>query len=227
MIAIVLGSGMNNLIDFVEVEKSISYQSISEFDIVPLEGHDRIIYEAKLNGKSLIILSGKLHLYEGYTYQQSIVPLEYVNTHYSIDQWIVTSASGALSESIIVGEWQKVSDIISLEKINGLSIRTNRITFPKIELATYAYQRGPSLGTVAEYKMLNQFGADLVGMSMAPERIYLNSINAQTTLYSLPVCTYHPVTYRIKEPSHKEVMQIADTAVSGLVTILSSLISTP
>ena len=128
MIAIVLGSGMNSLIDFVTLNKSISYDSFIDFEITTLEGHDHIIYEAKINGTPLIILSGKLHLYEGYSYEQSVAPLKYVSEKYQITNWIITSASGALSSKAKVGVWQSISSTITLENIPRLSSSTKCIS---------------------------------------------------------------------------------------------------
>lgn len=223
MIAIVLGSGLNSLAELLEVENTIVYQSILDFKIYPLEGHDHKIYEAQLNGNKIIILSGKLHMYEGYDYRQSTSLLQYVHENYTIEQWLITSASGALSKHIKVGKWQQVSDIITLENIKGLHFSILNRTHTKTMGATYAYQKGPSLGTVSEYKILSKFGGDLVGMSMLPEQIFLDSINANYKLYSIPVCTYHPITYYVQEPKHTEVMAIAEAAVPELVRIVSSL----
>ena len=81
------------------------------------------------------------------------------------------------------------------------------------------------MGTVAEYKMLSHFGADLVGMSLLPESIFLKSINAKYQLYSLPVCSYANLDYSITEPTHKQVIQIADQGVLGLLQLLKEKIN--
>jgi len=226
MIAIVLGSGMSRLVDFVTLDKFISYDSFVDFDIIKLEGHDRIVYEAKINDAPIIILSGKLHFYEGYSYEQCIAPLKYVSENYQITNWIITSASGALSSKAKVGVWQKISSTITLENISGLSSSIQCISPKETEGLIYAYQKGPALGTVAEYKMLFQFGADLVGMSMLPESMYLKSMDTIPLLYSLPVCSYYPISYNISEPSHEQVIEVANQAISKLVTILGSLTAT-
>ena len=226
MIAIVLGSGMSNLLDLVTVDKFFSYDNFIDFDITPLEGHDRIVYEAKINDTPIIILSGKFHLYEGYSYEQSITPLKYVSENYQITNWIITSASGALSSKAKVGIWQNISSTITLENVSGLSSTIKCVSPKEKEGLIYAYQKGPALGTVAEYKMLFQFGADLVGMSMLPELIYLKSKDVNPLLYSLPVCSYYPISYNISEPSHEQVIEVANQAISKLVTILASLTTT-
>ena len=220
MIAIVLGSGLNTLIDYVSIKRSIPYDSFIDFEIQPLVGHDRIIYEAHLEDQPIIILSGKLHLYEGYTYNQSVAPLRYALDRFQISHWIVTSACGSFNTNCKVGIWQKVSSIISLENIPGLWQKNNILNANIINGKTYAYQKGPSLGTVAEYKMLSSLGADLVGMSMLPESIYLNSMKRTHDLYSLPVCSYASLGYDIVEPSHKQVVEVANKGVFDLIGIL-------
>ena len=167
-----------------------------------------------------------MHLYEGYSYEQSVAPLKYVSEKYQITNWIITSASGALSSKAKVGVWQSISSTITLENIPRLSSFTKCISHKETEGLIYAYQRGPALGTVSEYKMLLQFGADLVGMSMLPESTYLNSIGVKPLLYSLPVCNYYPIDYNIFEPSHEQVIDETKQAIPKLVTILDSLTTT-
>lgn len=225
MIAIILGSGLNNLLDYVSIKRLIPYDDFIDFEIQPLDGHDRIIYEANLEGQSIIILSGKLHLYEGYTYHQSVAPLRYALDQFQITHWIVTSACGSFNNNCKVGIWQKVSNIISLESIPGIWKENKILDTNIINGKTYAYQKGPSLGTVAEYKMLSSFGADLVGMSMLPESIYLSSMKTKYDLYSLPVCSYAPLGYDIIEPSHKQVVEIANKGVLGIIDILKAKIN--
>lgn len=225
MVAIILGSGLSSLIDFVEIDRSIAYDTFVDFDIFPIAGHDRILCEARLCGEDIIILSGKLHLYEGYSYEKSIAPLMYVANNYEISQWIITSASGGLTPKVRVGQWQKISSIVTLEQISGLSSSLTIIPTSHENEIVYAYQKGPALGTVAEYNMLAKCGADVVGMSMLPESIYLSSISANVMLYTLPVCSYDPIHYGISEPSHDEVVAIAKEAVSDLVAILESIIT--
>lgn len=224
MLAIVLGSGMSRLLEFVDIENTIPYNDFLPFSTLKLEGHEHILYEAKINNISAIILSGKLHLYEGYTYTESVAPLKYVSDNYKITQWLITSASGGLNSKSKIGDWQKISDIITIDYLkSSIHLNNNKNTEQSYGL-TYAYQKGPSLGTIAEYKNLALLGADLVGMSMLPESIFLKNSNQKKTLYSLPVCNYHPIDYRSLEPSHTEVMEIADQSIKKLHSIISNTI---
>lgn len=219
MIALILGSGLSKSVDHFEIQRELPYNQLFHIPYDVLDGHERMLYEVKHGKQNLVILSGKLHAYEGYDYDELIAPLEYVDKHYNIDQWIVTSASGGLSKEVKVGEWHEIKDIITLDSLNGLTgIK------PKVNRSqqgfNYAFQKGPSLGTVAEYKMLSILNADMVGMSMLPEAIYLESINANYSMYSLPVCTYDPISYSITEPDHQEVIAVADRSITKLLSII-------
>ena len=225
MVALVLGSGLKNLVNHLSVKRSMSYSEFLDFKIKTLEGHDRILYEASLGDKTFLILSGKLHLYEGLSYEQCIAPLRSVAEKYDVTNWIITSASGAFNKNTVVGQWQKISSLLTLENISGLRSNKHFKASKNPNGKTYAFQKGPSLGTVAEYKMLSNFGADLVGMSLLPESIFLKSINAQYTLYSLPVCSYSALNYNITEPTHRQVIQIADQGVLDLLKILKEKVN--
>lgn len=217
-----LGSGFNGLVDHVEISHKVEYSSFLDFDILALEGHERVLYEAKLDNVEILILSGKLHAYEGYNYNQIISPIEYVDKNYNVDQWIITSASGGLSSRAVVGEWHQISNLISLDTINR--VQSNKsYALDQCAGCTYAFQTGPSLGTVAEYKILSKLQADMVGMSMLPESTYLKGKRKSINLYTLPVCTYYPIENNITEPSHSEVIVIANRSVIKLLSILRNL----
>lgn len=220
MIAIVLGSGFTRLVDHFAIKRKISFDTFVDFKIYDLEGHERIIYEAIFKNIACIIVSGKLHSYEGYNYLECTSPFQFICEKYQITDWIITSASGALNQNCAIGKWQKISSILSLDslkKVNTCERDKNIITNNS---KTYAFQKGPSLGTVAEYVMLSRYKADLVGMSMLPEAIFLNSINANYYLYSLPVCSYASLDYTITEPKHTQVLEIANKGILDLLDII-------
>jgi len=215
-----LGSGLGELINHLSIKRSVSFNDFVDFKIKSLDGHERAIHEASIEDQSLIIISGKLHLYEGYTYSQCIAPLRHVAENYTITKWIITSASGSLNDDSKVGQWQKISSLLTLENIPQLS-SSYSVKIPCTSNGKiYAFQKGPSLGTVAEYRMLRKFGADIIGMSMLPESIFLTSLNSNIELYSLPVCSYSSLDYNIVEPTHEEVISVAKKGVLNLLEIL-------
>lgn len=90
-------------------------------------------------------------------------------------------------------------------------------------LGTYGFQQGPQLGTAAEYKMLYNMGATLVGMSTAQECLYLNQQNISNLAFSVPVCQYHPFI-NLLEPSHEQVLEASSLAIPELLNIIKPLL---
>lgn len=72
MIAIVLGSGFGLVKSYFDIIEQITSDDILDIRYTSLEGHDRVLYKAKLDNVECIILSGKLHANEGYTYSELV-----------------------------------------------------------------------------------------------------------------------------------------------------------
>ncbi len=226
MHAILLGSGLSSFIKFFEVSKVVSYSKVVNFGFSPLEGHERKIYLVKHDDIDFIIMSGKLHYYEGFNIDQISAPIRWVIDNYDIHSFTITSASGGLSSSIDIGQWADINSIVYLPQLTKIFINHDRNCemYSTLNQKTYAFHQGPSLGTGAEYKMLENLGADLVGMSMLPEVKYLVTQSVKLRLLSLPVCNYYPFE-NIKEPSHKEVIELADASTISLRDLFCKMLN--
>src|SRR5438034_7211156 len=69
-VGIVLGSGLGNFSDEVEVEKEISYDQVPHFPVSTVEGHKGKLIFGNLSGKKVICMAGRFHFYEGYDAEQ-------------------------------------------------------------------------------------------------------------------------------------------------------------
>jgi purine-nucleoside phosphorylase len=192
-----------------------------------LDGHARQFIWCKFENEDFVVISGKFHFYEGHSFQNIISPLKFAVDILGVDDIIVTSASGGLSNRIKTGEWTYLKQVICVPEVKmdmaGHADRVIRkgektLSFDDIQDAVYAYHQGPSLGSVAEYKMLNGLDADLVGMSMFPEYCYLKSIDIRSHFLSLPVCNYFPFK-NVEEPSFEEVLEISSASVPVLADL--------
>ena len=74
-IGIVLGTGLNKLLDSVDVKVSVSYADIPHFPISTVEFHKGNLIYGYIHGKAVIIMQGRFHFYEGYTMQQIVYPV--------------------------------------------------------------------------------------------------------------------------------------------------------
>ena len=236
MRAIVLGSGLNHFSDYFEIIKSISFESVLDVTFETLEGHERKFIWCRHETEVFVIISGKFHYYEGHAFKDLIAPLKYAINELGVNEIMVTSASGGLSNRIEVGEWTYINQIICLPEIDmnvrgAMNIKDTSVEkengdtfFDSLQNGVYTYHQGPSLGSLAEYKMLNLLGADLVGMSMLPEFCYLKSTDIQAHFLSIPVCNYFPFE-NVEEPSFEDVLKISSIAVPVLAEIFISYIT--
>lgn len=236
MRAIVLGSGLNGFSDYFEIFKSIPYETVLDVPFEILEGHERKFIFCRHESEEFVVISGKFHYYEAHDFNDLIAPLQYAISEFGVNDILVTSASGGLSKEVEIGEWTYINHIICIPEVDmnvrdaiksvesAAEIENRKSFFSSFQKGTYAYHQGPSLGSLAEYKMLNLLGADLVGMSMFPEFCYLRSINIKAHFLSIPVCNYYPFK-NLEEPSFDEVLKISSGSVPILADIFKNYIS--
>ena len=74
-VGIVLGSGLGNFTDEIEVEKEIDYADIPNFPLSTVEGHKGKLVFGKLSNKTVVAMAGRFHFYEGYSAQEIVFPI--------------------------------------------------------------------------------------------------------------------------------------------------------
>ncbi len=236
MRAIVLGSGLNKFSEHFQITKSLPFEGVLDVSYKYLDGHERKFIWCKFEGKTFLIISGKLHFYEGHHFEELVAPLRYAIEKIGVTELMITSASGGLGEKVENGRWTYLDQVVSIPAVNlGLKenfiggsavskTRTDYECFQILPNVKYGYHQGPSLGTNAEYKMLDHLGIDLVGMSMYPEYCYLKSVGIESHFLSLPVCNYYPFESTV-EPSFEEVLEYSSMAIPKLVDIFKQYLA--
>ena len=74
-IGIILGTGLGQLIDEIEIIKEVSYNHIPNFPTATVEFHKGKLVYGILEGKKVVVMQGRFHLYEGYTLQDVTYPV--------------------------------------------------------------------------------------------------------------------------------------------------------
>ena len=195
-IAIVLGSGLGDFASRIENPIEIKYEDIPNFLVSTVESHAGKLIFGKAGGKKIICMSGRFHFYEGYDYEQLVIPIRLFKL-LGVKATILTNAAGAVNMDYKVGDIIIVSDHI---KLNGASpLRGKNIDFfgPRFfdvtdmytkklrELAlncaedsgltfregVYMFFTGPQFETPAEIRAARILGADAVGMSTVTEAL--------------------------------------------------------
>lgn len=193
-IALVLGSGLGGLADEIETEYEIDYRDIPDFPVSTAPGHKGRLLFGKLCGKNIAAMQGRVHLYEGYTPKQIVMPIRLLRA-LGAEILILTNACGGISKGLSRGDLMMIDDHISSFIHSPLTGPNDEKTGPRfpdmsevysnrmkrillnsalncgidLKRGVYIQLPGPAFETKAEIRMCAALGADAVGMSTAIE----------------------------------------------------------
>lgn len=246
-IGIILGTGLGQLIDHIEVEKTVSYNHIPNFPTATVEFHTGKLIYGTLAGKKVIVMQGRFHIYEGYSLTDVTYPVRVMH-ELGIKKLLVSNASGAINLDYKKGELMLIEDHINLQGGSPLAFKgvekmgerfvdmsapydkdmnailrevaqSNNI---KLHEGVYASVVGPQLETRAEYRYLKIIGADAVGMSTAPEVIVANHL--QLPVIAVSVLTDECDPDNLKPVNIPEIIEMAGKAEPVMITLFTELI---
>ena len=247
-VGIVLGSGLGNFIEEIEVEKEIDYKDIPNFPVSTVEGHTGKMIFGNLSGKKVVCMSGRFHYYEGYSAQEVVFPIRVLGL-LGIKILLLSNAAGGVNPAYKVGDIMIISDHIGIDMANpliGKNIDELGPRFPdmsepykkhlvkkaksiaedlniEVKEGVYFCVSGPTYETRSEYKMIHVLGGDAVGMSTVQECIAANHMG-------IPVFAASVITdIGLREDghiiTHEEVIRFAKEAEPKLAAIFKNLIS--
>lgn len=195
-IAIVLGSGLGSLTNFMENKLEIPYDEIPNFPRTTVPGHEGRLIFGELGGRDIVAMKGRFHYYEGWNMNEVVFPLRIFKL-LGIENLILTNAAGGINTQFKPGDLMLIKDHIGFladNPLRGTNLDELGPRFPDMsqiydrelmELSTecaiklqceirrgvYAYAKGPSFETPSEIRAFRVLGADAVGMSTVPEAI--------------------------------------------------------
>jgi len=194
--ALILGTGLGVMERAIDIRQSHPYAKIPGFPRSTVAGHAGRLLLGRLAGRDVIVMSGRFHLYEGYTAGEVTLPIR-VLSRLGVRTLLVSNAAGGLRKGFEPGGVMMITDHINLTGRNPL-VGPNRdelgprfpdMTEPyskrlaslareharaagiRLEEGVYVQVLGPSMETAAETRMLKALGADAVGMSTVMEVI--------------------------------------------------------
>ncbi len=209
-IGIILGSGLGTLGEKIENPQYVDYKDVPNFPVSTAPGHvGRFVFGA-LNGKNVMCMQGRIHLYEGYEVGSVVMPIR-VMKMMGVKTLIVTNAAGGINENFDVGDIMVISDHINFTGRNcligknddhfgvrfpdmsfGYSPELSKVAFNcakrlnmKLQKGVYIGCTGPSYETPAEIRAFRTMGADAVGMSTVQEVIAANHCGINVLGFSL------------------------------------------
>jgi len=248
-IGIILGTGLGQLINEINIVKEVSYNHIPNFPTATVEFHKGKLIYGELEGKSVVVMQGRFHLYEGYTLQDVTFPVR-IMEKLGIKTLLVSNAAGAINLDFKKGELMLIEDHINLQGssplafkgVENLGERFTDMSEPynlsinakfkeiaktkdiKLHKGVYASVVGPQLETKAEYRMLKIIGADAVGMSTVPEIIVANHLNLKVAAVSVLTDECDPEN--LKPVDIAEIITMAGKAEPNMITLFTELIKT-
>jgi len=253
-IGIVLGSGLGALASQVEDAVGVPYGAIPHFPTSTVRGHASRLVFGRLQGKSVVVMQGRFHYYEGYTMQEVTFPIR-VLRGLGISTLVVTNAAGGLNPRFRVGDLMLIRDVINLMGDNPLRGRHDERLGPRfpttrnlcsveatraaraaarqegipLRSGVYAGVSGPSYETAAEVRMLRALGADAVGMSTVPEVLVARHAGIANILGISCITNVEagrPVSARQAAPvTHESVLAVAARAEHRLTVLVKGIIS--
>ena len=209
-IGIILGSGLGNLSEKIANPEYVDYADIPNFPVSTAPGHVGRFVFGQLNGKNVMCMQGRIHLYEGYEVSSVVMPIR-VMKMMGVKTLIVTNAAGGINENFDVGDIMVISDHINFTGRNcligknddrfgvrfpdmsfGYSPELSKVAFNcakrlnmKLQKGIYIGCTGPSYETPAEIRAFRIMGADAVGMSTVQEVIAANHCGIEVLGFSL------------------------------------------
>jgi len=236
-IAIICGTGLGGLADLVDSKTEIAYEEIPSFPRSTVQGHAGKLILGRIHKKPVICMKGRFHLYEGYHMAQVTLPVQVMhllgvktlivtnaagglNSDYKVGDMMILKdhifMPGLAGQNPLVGpnderfgpRFPAMSELYTMhlrELARTAAKELNLTDF--IREGVYAMIGGPSFETIAECRMLQAIGADVVGMSTCPEAVVAAHCGMQVFGMSL-VTNQCVVDYNDnKAANHEEVLE--------------------
>lgn len=245
--AIVLGSGLGALKNEVEAIHTIDYKEIPNFPQTTVVGHGGKLIFGNLEGKKVLMMSGRFHYYEGHSMETVTFPLRVFHL-LGIKNLIVSNASGGVNPNFRVADIMLINDHINMmpehplrgknldefgprfvdmsEPYNKKMLETAKNIAEKenipVQEGVYVGLQGPTFETPAEYGMVRAIGGDAVGMSTVPEIIVAKHQGMDCFGISIITDIGGPeIAFSV---SHEEVLAAADKAMPNVIKIVKGLV---
>jgi purine-nucleoside phosphorylase len=246
-VGVILGSGLGNVVDAVDIETAIPYADIPGARASTVLGHQGRLILGHSRGTPVAMMQGRVHFYEGYEMQE-VMFLSRVLGRLGIKKLIVTNAAGGINTEFQSGDLMLISDHINLMGVNplrGPNVDDLGVRFPdmsdaysellrgiarevaaelgvKVQEGVYLALSGPTYETPAEIRAFRILGADAVGMSTAPEVIAMAHM-------SIPVLGISCITNMAagvfkQKLTHQEVMDTTQRVEKEFTSLVLALI---
>jgi len=240
---LILGSGLGVLAEQVRKPVSIPYCEIPHFRTSTAPSHTGRLVCGELGGRPVMVMQGRIHVYEGYTAEEAAYTVR-VAKLLGAHTLIATNAAGGVNLEYKAGDLVALNDFVKLSFPNPLIGKNIPEFGPRFPDMTYVFDRdylklikkiaveqgitlrdgvyfyatGPQYETPAEIRAFRILGADLVGMSTAPECIC--AVHAGMRILGISLVTNMAAGVLDKPLSETEVIEAGQAAAERFSRLL-------
>ena len=234
-VAVVLGSGLGAAAERLgDASMSMADAGFPSTNVV---GHAGTILAGTVGGARVLVLAGRVHLYEGH-HPNAVVHGVRTAARLGCRRLLLTNAAGGIRPGLSVGDLVAISDHLNLTGANPLigshdlpherfidvsnlyPLASTVAAAGGLETGVYAALPGPSYETPAEIRMLATLGADLVGMSTVLEALAAHALGVQVGGLSLVT---NAAAGLGGELSHEEVTQVGASRAGAVVDTIAAV----
>ena len=246
-VAVVLGSGLGDYADDIQVECEVPYGEIQGFPISTVPGHAGKFIFGYIDKVPVVCMKGRVHYYEGYPISDVVLPVRLMRL-LGAEILFLTNAAGGVNTSFHAGDLMLIRDHIAIfapnpligPNIDELGTRfpdMSSVYDPKLQNAikkaakenniflqegVYTQLTGPSFESPADVRALRVLGSDAVGMSTVVEAIAANHMGMRICGIS---CISNLAAGMTANPlTHKEVQEAADMVAPNFKKLLTESI---
>ena len=243
-LGIVLGSGLGAFADEARDAIAVPYADIPGFPIPTVEGHAGRLVVGAIEGQRVALFQGRGHYYERGDPGAMRVAIDAFRM-LGGETLLLTNAAGGLNKDWLPPSLVAITDHINFSGMNPLIGRPGKDSFVPLTHAydeglraklhkaarandielqdgVYMWFSGPSFETPAEIRAARILGADLVGMSTAPEVILARRVGLRCAAVS--VVTNFAAGLAGGDPSHDETQEYARLAADRFQRLLRGFI---
>ncbi len=246
-VALILGSGLGDYADTIDVKFTLDYNEIEGFPVSTVKGHKGRFVFGYVGEVPVVIMQGRVHYYEGYAMSDVILPTRLMKMM-GARVLFLTNAAGGVNYDYISGDFMMITDHITNfvpspligENIDELGVRfpdMSHVYDPKLQEVIrkaakelkmplkegiYLQLTGPNFETPQEIKMARLLGADAVGMSTACEAMAANHMGMR--ICGISCITNQGAGMSANPLTHAEVQETADRVAPLFKSLITETI---
>lgn len=248
-IALILGSGLGDYADGIQIETTVDYSEIEGFPVSTVTGHKGRFVFGYVGKVPVVIMQGRVHYYEGYPMTDVVLPTRLMGL-LGAKKLILTNAAGGINEHFRPGDFMMITDHIATgvpSSLIGPNLEELGPRFPdmsevysrriqdvireaasdcgiSLREGVYVQLTGPNYETPAEVKMCKIWGGDAVGMSTACEAVAARHMGME--IGGISCITNLAAGISKEKLDHKEVQETADRVSKDFKRLVTKIIET-